>query len=202
MAASLGSFPSTPPLPTIVDLPPTTSEDVYPPSGFVDDLLRYTPVPTLILDAALLVRQVSDTYLIVSGASNREDLVGRNADDIFSQAVSFSAHASARKALRIAQDTKSVQQLKHLTIDGRAWTVRAVPVIRHGALRYLQMEITDTTEEHRKQLELEERLYTNECFRILGTCIHFSNRPVYPQNIFRTFDCLGAFMSRYIGAFN
>jgi len=169
MAASLDSILSKSPVPTIVDLPPTTSEDVHPPNGFADDLLRYTPIPTLILDAALLVREVSDSYLAVSGASNREDVVGHHADNVF-QAVNFPAHASAREALRTvtAQNTRSVQQLKHLTTDGRAWTIRAIPIFRHGgALRCIQMEFTDTTEEHKTQLELEERLYVNETFRIL-----------------------------------
>lgn len=169
MAASLDKILSKAPVPTIVGLPTSTSEDVYPLNSFLEDLFRYTPIPTLILDAALLVREVSDSLLTVSGAINRKDVVGHHADDIFfnNKVVTFPAHASARTAIRTAQDTGSLQQIQHLTTDNRAWTVRIVPIIRHGNLRYLQMEFIDTTEEHRRQLEAQERLYANETFRIL-----------------------------------
>ncbi|KAF2823985.1 two-component system protein A [Ophiobolus disseminans] len=167
MAASLNAILTKSPVPSVVGLPPTIPEDVCQPNSFADDLLRYTPVATLILDAALQIRQVSDSYLRVSGANNRNHVVGHYAPNIFHQTVTFPAHASAREALQIAQDTGSVQQVQHLTNDNRAWTIRAVPVVRHGSLRYFQMEFTDTTEQRRQQLELEERLYTNECYRAL-----------------------------------
>jgi osomolarity two-component system sensor histidine kinase TcsA len=74
---------------------------------------------------------------------------------------------SARKAIRAAEETRRPYELKHLNADGTAWVIRIVPIVQHGCLRYLQMELKDITEEHQKQLELEERLYTNETFRIL-----------------------------------
>jgi osomolarity two-component system sensor histidine kinase TcsA len=167
MAACLGTLVPKSPAVTIADLPPKTPSDDDSSNGFVDDLLKYTPIPTVLLDATLVVCQASDTYLTVSGATNRQDLLGRHANDIFDKAVTFPAHTSARKALHIAQATASVQQLQHLTDAGTAWTVRAVPILRHGSLRYIQMEFLDTTEEHRKRLQLEERLYVNDTFRIL-----------------------------------
>jgi osomolarity two-component system sensor histidine kinase TcsA len=51
--------------------------------------------------------------------------------------------------------------------DGTIWNIRTIPVYDDGNLLYVQMELQDATEERRKQLELEERLYTNETFRIL-----------------------------------
>jgi osomolarity two-component system sensor histidine kinase TcsA len=167
MAASLESILSKSPVPTVVDLPPMTAAHDFNPNGFADDLVRYTPIPTLVLDASLVVRQASDTYLEVSGLRNREDVVGHHADDIFNTAVTFSAHASAGTAIRTAQNTGSTHQQEHLSNDGRAWTIRAVPIFRHGSLRCVQMEFIDTTAERTRQLELEERLYTNETFRIL-----------------------------------
>jgi osomolarity two-component system sensor histidine kinase TcsA len=167
MAASSESILSKSPVPTIVDLPPITAAHDFKPNGFADDLLRYTPIPTLILDASLVIRQASDSYLEVSGVRNREDVIGHHADDIFSKAVIFPAHTSAGTAIRTAQYTESAHQQKHLSNDGRAWTVRAVPVFCYGSLRCIQMEFVDTTAEHQKQLELEERLYTNETFRVL-----------------------------------
>jgi osomolarity two-component system sensor histidine kinase TcsA len=131
-------------------------------------LIQFTPIPTIVLDASLSVRQVSDSYVTVSGASDRQLLLDRHADDLFQNVVTFPAHACALKVIHAVQETSSVQQFKYLTEAGTAWTIRAVPIFsRHGSIRYIQMEFLDTTAEHIKQLELEERLYINETFRIL-----------------------------------
>jgi osomolarity two-component system sensor histidine kinase TcsA len=168
MAASWDSALPKSPVPIIVDLPPmVTSDDDQHSGSFADDLLRYTPVPTVILDAALSVRQVSDSYLKVSGAKSREHVVGHHADDLFINTDTFKVHASAREAIRTVQTTKKVHQQQYLTGDDQAWTIRCVPIYRHKTLGFIQMEFTDTTGERRKQLQLEERLYTNETFRIL-----------------------------------
>jgi osomolarity two-component system sensor histidine kinase TcsA len=170
MAASWDTVLSKSPIPTVVaDLPPmvTSDDDVQHSGSFADDLLRYTPVPTVILDAALLVRQVSDSYLKVSGAKSREHVVGHHADDLFINTATFQVHASAREAIRTVQSTRQVHHQQYLTSDNQAWTIRCVPIYRQKTLSFIQMEFTDTTEEHRKQLLLEERLYTNETFRIL-----------------------------------
>lgn len=167
MPAMLDSFLSKAPMPTVVDLPPPGHEDDSEVDSFANDFIRYTPIPTVILDASLSVRQVSDSYLLVSGASTRHTILGRHGDDIFDKTLAFPAHISARNALRAAVATSSVQQLKHPTDTGTAWTVRAVPIIRHGSLHYVHMEFLDSTEEHRRQHGIEERLYINETYKIL-----------------------------------
>jgi len=145
---------------TIADLPPTvTSDDVHRSESFIDDLLRYTPVPTIILDAALSIRQVSDSYVKVSGAKGRENVVGHHAHDLF-------LNTAARQAIQTARSTGKLHTQQHLTSD-KAWTIRCIPIYRNTKLRFIQMEFADTTEEHQKQLQLEERLYANETFRIL-----------------------------------
>jgi osomolarity two-component system sensor histidine kinase TcsA len=167
MTAPWEAVSSKLPVQTVVDSTPAMAGSVSASHDYTDDLIRYTPIPTVILDAALLVRQVSDTYVAVSGASDRAHLVGCHADALFDKTVFFPAHASAHKVLRIARDTARVQQLKHFTDVGTAWTVRAIPILRHDSLCYMQMEFLDSTEETRRQLELEERLYVNDTFRIL-----------------------------------
>jgi osomolarity two-component system sensor histidine kinase TcsA len=64
-------------------------------------------------------------------------------------------------------EDKLPHQLDNVQPDGTIWNIRTVPVYDDGSLLYVQMELQDATEERRKQLELEERLYTNETFRIL-----------------------------------
>lgn len=168
MAASLeSSFPKSA-ISTIVPLSTATPNyDKNTHSSCSDDLIRYSPIPTVVLDAGLVVQQVSDSYVTVSGACDREVLVGHHAHDLFDKVVTFPAHALAHKLIHVARQSAIVQKLQLTTDAGITWTVRTIPIIRHGNLRYIQMEFLDTTEEHRKQLELEERLYINETYRIL-----------------------------------
>jgi osomolarity two-component system sensor histidine kinase TcsA len=163
MAASSDSFLSKSP----AHLPVRKPQDDCENDSIADSVIRYTPIPTVVLDSSLLVRHVSDSYLLVSGIRNRNELVGCHADEVFNRLATFSAHPVAGKALRAALDAGSVQQLKHLTVAGTAWTVRAVPVTRHSSLLHCILEFQDTTAEHLRQLDLEERGYINENFRIL-----------------------------------
>ncbi|KAH7386844.1 two-component system protein A [Phaeosphaeria sp. MPI-PUGE-AT-0046c] len=164
---SLDSTLSKSLVPSVVNVPSAATNHDQHATTLTDDLTRYSPIPTIVLDAALLVLHVSDSYVTVSGANDRESLIGRPADALFKRIGSFPAHTSARRAAQLTRETACIQQIRHVTDTGTSWTIRAVPIIRHGSLRYIQMEFLDTTEELKKQLELEERLYVNETFRIL-----------------------------------
>jgi osomolarity two-component system sensor histidine kinase TcsA len=135
--------------------------------SFAADFFRRTPIPTVLFDGSLRVGQVSDSYLEVSGGCSADEVLGLHADAFFDHKVTLPSLGSARKALREALDTRRPYELDEVQPNGSAWTIRVVPIFRHGALQYTQMELKDTTEERQRQLELEERLYTNETFRIL-----------------------------------
>lgn len=56
----------TSPSPTVLDDLPTPSsraDDDYDPNSLAYDLIRFTPAPTVILDALLFVRHVSDSLV-------------------------------------------------------------------------------------------------------------------------------------------
>ena len=163
MAASSDSFLSR----SHVHLPVRNTHEGCENDSIADSFIRYTPIPTVVLDSSLSVRHVSDSYLLVSGLRSRNELIGRHADEVFDNPATFSAHAVVGKALQAALDTGSVQQLKHLTDAGTAWSVRALPITRHNSLLHCTVEFQDCTAEHLRQLDLEERGYTNENFRIL-----------------------------------
>ncbi|KAF2181680.1 hypothetical protein K469DRAFT_588545 [Zopfia rhizophila CBS 207.26] len=121
------------------------------------DIFRHTPIPTLVLDSSLVICQVSDSYVAVSGACSREEIVGCHADDIFDQRVTFPTRDSARKAIQTARESKKPYVFEDLLADGTiAWSIRTIPISRHGNLRYFVMEV-----------ELEKQVSTNEIFRIL-----------------------------------
>ncbi|KAJ4984015.1 serine threonine-protein kinase [Stagonosporopsis vannaccii] len=135
-----------------------------------NDIFRFTPVPTLILDANRKIIEVSDSLVMTSPGGTREDLVGWHADDVFERAEQtkdFAALASAREATQTAEKTGSTTQLDHKTISQQVWRTRAVPIHHNDELQCMQLEFHDVTEEHKKRLEHEERLYTAETFRIL-----------------------------------
>ena len=170
MAATMGVLP-TPPSHNPDDLPPSKSDDDDAPSSLAYDLIRYTPAPTIILDASLFVRHVSDSYVNISGASDGNSLVGRHADEVFDSDITIPVFKSAYLAVRAARDTGKSHHRKVVTEKGAAWNLRAVPILRYGTLRCIQMEFLDVTEEHQRQLELEERSYQNETFQLLVATI-------------------------------
>lgn len=135
-----------------------------PAGSLVPDIFRYTPVPTFVLDAHLRLIHVSESYCAVSRLPDREQLLGLHVDDLCARAA-LPSNALVREGIRIAQETGSPSKLDEL-LHARIWTLRTV-VIRHEAFQCFLMEVQDTTEAHRRQLELEERLYTNETFKIL-----------------------------------
>lgn len=165
MTASLEALPEQVP-PALDDLPPSTRDDEVP-NRLALDLITYTPTPTVIFDASLLVRHVSDSFVTVSGATDRGSLLGKHAHDIFNIGFTFPAFASARELIEVACRTGTLQQTKVIADTQAAWKLRAVPILRQGSLRCVQMEFLDITEEHQRQLEIRERSYQNETFQLL-----------------------------------
>ncbi|KAF1933687.1 two-component system protein A [Didymella exigua CBS 183.55] len=165
VAASLDAILPNSPASALVDLPtqPKRPDSVEDVSSACFDIFRFTPVPTLIVDASRKIVQVSDSLVMTLPGGRREDLMGRHVLD----RPDLPVLASARESLRAAEETGSWTQVDHLTDSQQVWRTRAVPIYRNDSLHCTQLEFHDVTEEHRKRLELEERLYTNETFRIL-----------------------------------
>jgi osomolarity two-component system sensor histidine kinase TcsA len=124
-------------------------------------------VPTILLDSSLVVRQVSDSYLEVSGGCRADQILRLRHDEFFDQKPTIPSRNSAHKAIQAAKESGLPYRLDHVQPDGTVWNVRTIPVYDNGSLLCVQMEFQDVTEKRRKQLELVDRLYTNETFRIL-----------------------------------
>jgi len=151
----------TPADPVHLTPPPPKNRD----TDLAFEVFRYTPVPTIVLNPSLFVVEVSDSYCNISRVLDREQLLGHHLD-AFCQKVTLPDLASSRESLHIARDTSQPHHLD-LAHDGRTWSLRTVPISSHGGQPYFLMELQDITEARRKRLELEERMYTNETFRIL-----------------------------------
>jgi osomolarity two-component system sensor histidine kinase TcsA len=149
-------------------LPPKTKLE-GPSLCSVDEILSRTPVPTIVVDGSLCIHQVSDSYLALYRRA-REQMVGVHLYQSVDRnvAVPMPNVVSLRAAIDSALVTRKVHVLRDILVeDGNYWSIRAIPVFRHETLLYVVLEVENTTEEHMKQAELEERLSTNETFRIL-----------------------------------
>ncbi|KAH6622198.1 sensor histidine kinase-like protein/response regulator Fos-1 [Boeremia exigua] len=172
-AATLNAIrPKSPAFSTLVDLPrqPKRPDSVCDASSAEFDIFRLTPVPTLILNATRTIVQVSDSLVVTAPGITREDLVGWHADDVFDRAertLDCPVLASAREAFPTATTAGLPTRLDHTTDAQQTWRTRVVPIYRNDSLHCTQLEFHDVTEEYRKKLEYEERLYSAETFRIL-----------------------------------
>ncbi|KAF1957245.1 sensor histidine kinase-like protein/response regulator Fos-1 [Byssothecium circinans] len=133
------------------------------------DIFHDTPIPTVVLTSTLHVAQVSESYCQVSDSS-REQLLGCTLQELCEK-VKLPTLVSASDGIRAALESArphqpdSIHDQQH---NNCIWRLRIVPIYqRHGELRCLLMELQDVTEAQRKQLELEEKMYANETFRIL-----------------------------------
>ncbi|KAF2199274.1 hypothetical protein GQ43DRAFT_376629 [Delitschia confertaspora ATCC 74209] len=133
------------------------------------DIFRYTPIPTLVLDCNKVIRQVSDSYLDVSYTRSRERILGIQLEDFFKGSnLPFLSASVTLEALVTAQATHRPCLLHEVVTEGvTAWSVRVVPIRHHDRFLYFIVEFNDTSEAYLKQLELDQRLTTNETFRIL-----------------------------------
>lgn len=139
-----------------------------PPPNLSLDFFRYTPIPTLILDRQYCIRQVSDSYLNVSRDTCREAVLGSHIDNFLDHSLTFLSVSSARKAIRAALDTGRPHTVEEVAEDQKsAWSIRVVPIFRPDDWQYLLMEFTDTSEQFLRALEMDQRMTTNETFRIL-----------------------------------
>ncbi|OCL10785.1 hypothetical protein AOQ84DRAFT_314914 [Glonium stellatum] len=148
---------------------PTTATPECPPACSVDEILSRTPIATLVVDDSLCICQVSDSYLALCACSREQALgfdlyhfIDKNVPAVMPRAD------SVRKAIHTATTARKAYVLDDILVeDGSFWSIRAVPIFKSETLLYIVLEFENTTEEHMRQAELEERVSTNDTFRIL-----------------------------------
>lgn len=133
----------------------------------MDRIIAYTPVPTVILDASLTILHVSDSYLDLSRRASN-NIVGKNIYDFVEHKLSVPDVESVRTAIGTAVATRRVYAIADILVrDGTFWSMRLIPIFEGDVLLYIVFEAENTTQQHLKQVELQEQLNTNETFRIL-----------------------------------
>ena len=135
-------------------------------SSVAHGIFQHTTVPTIVLDSSFIIRDVSDSYIEVSGGYTREEILGLHFDAFFQRRPALPLTA-ARKAIRAALESRKPCDLDGPYVDGSiCWSARIIPFYCQDVLLHFLMEFRDITDEHRRQLELEERHSSNEIFRI------------------------------------
>ncbi|KAK5673976.1 hypothetical protein LTS10_013262 [Elasticomyces elasticus] len=132
-----------------------------------DRVLRFSPVPTLILDDDFKIVQVSQSYLDLAHRA-LGNMVGWNTYDFVDEKVPVPDSETVRKAVDKAMETRKVYVLANIPGGNMTfWTIRVIPIIDGDKVLNLIFEVEETTEIHAKNQLLAEQFNTNETYRML-----------------------------------
>ena len=133
----------------------------------MDRFLRYTVVPTIVLDEALSVCQVSYSYLRFAQTSE-EKLLEQNIYHLLDANASFVDSASVRRALDTAIATRKVYILPVITPErGQFWDVRATPIVDGQKVLNIFLEWEETGKDPAVQHAASAKFNNDETYRIL-----------------------------------
>lgn len=131
----------------------------------LERILALTPIPSVVLTPDLGIVELSQSYLGSTGL-RREECIGVNIYDFFSDKVRGPDAALVRTGIRRAVELKSPY-----TLDGRLeasslhWCGRVIPIYDEDELLYLVLEeqMTDGA----RTVATNDQSYANETYRIL-----------------------------------
>jgi osomolarity two-component system, sensor histidine kinase TcsA len=130
-----------------------------------------TPIPTVILDPSIRILQASASFLSLHNLTT-EECTGANLYELVADKRLVPEATSVRHAIETARATNKVYTSEAIPTvnDGKTasqyWSLRAVPALSDGSLRYLSLELQETTREQTGQIS-SDQLDTNDTYRIL-----------------------------------
>ncbi|KAL4808022.1 Two-component system protein A [Aspergillus unguis] len=126
-------------------------------------IYRFTPVPTIVLDASMTVVEVSDSHLRLSGES-RDSVIHASVGDLKPEGIPVPNIPTLYGALRAACSTREVQVIERILHDGRkAYNVRVTPIFAESDLLYIVLEAEKLAEAPMNH----SHAYMNETYKIL-----------------------------------
>ncbi|GAB1199523.1 hypothetical protein APSETT444_008873 [Aspergillus pseudonomiae] len=130
-------------------------------------IYRYTPIPTIVVDANLSIVEVSDSHLALSGQS-RDTLLNTCICDISPSIIPVPDIASLYGAIRAAISTKEIQLIEdvHLRDKKSYFRLQVTPIYQGRTLIYIVFEAHKDT---RDQSDTHDKhhAYVNETYKIL-----------------------------------
>jgi osomolarity two-component system sensor histidine kinase TcsA len=132
----------------------------------------FTPVPSVLLDSAFRIIQVSASYLAFNHLTSNECL-GLNIYDLVRAKTLSPGPAALQVVLDNAIATKNVYTTGEHAAPRRFFiTLRAVPVFEQDTLLYVLLEVQDTTVEHKRREAINDLLDTNDTYRVVSLFLY------------------------------
>ncbi|KAL4937882.1 Two-component system protein A [Aspergillus oleicola] len=131
-----------------------------PPLGRI---YRYTPVPTLVLDASLKILEVSNSHAALSGKS-RESLLHVSVGNLDPETIPVPNIPTLYGAFCAAYSTRETQLIENFLVNGKiTYNLRLTPIFEDDTLLYVVLEAVKLTEEALNN----QHAYMNETYKIL-----------------------------------
>jgi osomolarity two-component system sensor histidine kinase TcsA len=132
-------------------------------------LIPLSPIPTILLDPALCIVQVSASYLSLHNLS-ADQCIGSNVHELVRANNLIPEPASLQLAIDSALSTKKVYSFTDSEhTKEQHWWVRVVPIFQDDKLLYIVLEVEgrDRVSECPKREVVSTQLDTNDTYRIL-----------------------------------
>ncbi|KAE9366955.1 hypothetical protein N431DRAFT_349822 [Stipitochalara longipes BDJ] len=127
----------------------------------------FTPIPTVLLDAAFRIIQVSASFLALNQLAS-DDCLGVNIYDLVKSRTLIPGPAALQVVLDKAILSKNVYTTSENQAAGRlSASLRAVPIFEQDSLLYVLLEVQDTSAENGRRSAINDQLDTNDTYRVL-----------------------------------
>ncbi|KAE8160401.1 hypothetical protein BDV40DRAFT_216557 [Aspergillus tamarii] len=130
-------------------------------------IYRYTPIPTVVVDANLSIVEVSDSHLAFSGQT-RDTLLNTCICDIAPSIVPVPDIPSLYGAIRAAISTKEIQLIDDIHPSDKKvyFRLQVTPIYQDRTLLYIVFEAHKDTRD-RSDTQDHHHAYVNETYKIL-----------------------------------
>jgi osomolarity two-component system sensor histidine kinase TcsA len=127
----------------------------------------FTPIPSVLLDAAFRIIQVSASFLALNHLT-LDECLGSNVYDLVRSRTLVPGPTALRLVVDSAIAARNVYATSEQQATGRCHAnLRAVPIFEGNELLYVLLEIQDTTAEHESRCAVNDQLDRNDTYRVL-----------------------------------
>ncbi|KAB8075150.1 hypothetical protein BDV29DRAFT_112265 [Aspergillus leporis] len=146
---------------------PDADIDTPQQDGSLCRIYRYTPKPTLVVNADLCIVEVSDSHVTLSGQS-RDTLLNTCICDLSPRTIPVPNIATLYGALRAAISMKEIQTIENIYIKEQRsyYQLQVTPIFQGRTLMYIVLEAQKDTKD-RAGVADHHHAYVNETYKIL-----------------------------------
>ncbi|KAF7515136.1 hypothetical protein PCG10_003909 [Penicillium crustosum] len=137
-------------------------------TGSLSRIYRFTPKPTLVLDGALRIIEVSNSHVEIFKRP-RDQLLATNVYDLPPSVLPAPDIASLSGALGTAISTREVQVIKrvHVAQIDAFFSLSVTPIFEDDVLIYVLLEAQRTERQRNRSSSMSEQIYLNETYKVL-----------------------------------